>query len=171
MPQSVPTIEELLAATEHTAFHVEMRDVYAVSYEREHFEEWRRTGRADNPKYWQEWIETVSASVGRGVVMRRIRIMSLPPSESMRFEYASADVNVKAGEDVRWLPRRHAADLALPGADFWVFDSKIVRFGHFDGDGEFLDNEVTEVAAVAELCATAFDAAWQRAIPHAEFTI
>lgn len=34
----------------------------------------------------------------------------------------SAGHNVKAGEEVRWLPRRQASDLALPGNDFWLFD-------------------------------------------------
>jgi hypothetical protein len=31
-------------------------------------------------------------------------------------------MNAAAGEDVRWLPRRRASDLALPGTDFWVLD-------------------------------------------------
>jgi hypothetical protein len=171
MPQSVLSIEELLDATERAAYHMEMRDVYAVSYEQADFEKWQRTGRWNNPVYWQPWIDTVSKAVARGVAVRRIRILSMPASASMKFEFAGTENNLTAGEDVRWLPRRRAADLALPGTDFWVFDGKIVRWGFFDGDGEFLDNEVTEEPAAAKLCTSAFDAAWERATPHSEFTI
>lgn len=73
------------------------------------------------------------------------------------------------GEQVRWLPRRHASDLCLPGNDFWVFDDRLVRFGHFAGDGEFLEHELADDPAVVRLCATAFEAVWERAIPHANY--
>lgn len=171
MPQNGPSFEELLAATERTAYHLEMRDVYAVSYEQADFEEWQRTGRWDNPDYWQPWISTVKDAVSRGVVMRRAHVVSVPASPSARFEYAGTENNMAAGEDVRWLSRKRAADLALPGTDFWVFDGRVVRFGHFDGTGEFLGDEVTDDPAIATLCASAFDAVWERATPHAEFHI
>ncbi|MFI9362069.1 DUF6879 family protein [Kitasatospora sp. NPDC053057] len=38
-----------------------------------------------------------------------------------------------------WFPRSRAFDLALPGTDFWLFDSRIVRFSLFTGDGEWAD--------------------------------
>jgi hypothetical protein len=44
---------------------------------------------------------------------------------------------VHAGELVRWLPRRQASDIALPGNDFWVFDDATVLFNHFNGDGDW----------------------------------
>src|SRR5213078_2293926 len=99
--------------------------------------------------------------VGRGVEVRRARIVSEPVSEYIRFEhYLTPFVNVRAGEQVRWLPRRRATDLALPGNDFWLLDGRIVLVNHFTGEGESADHDVLEDPALAKLCATAFEAVW-----------
>ena len=73
------------------------------------------------------------------------------------------------GEDVRWLPRRHATGICVPLNDFWLLDGRVVRFGYFAGNGEFLEDEVTADPAVAEMCARAFEAVWERAVPHAGY--
>src|SRR2546430_200447 len=78
----------------------------------------------------------------------------------------TAPHNVAAGELVRWLPRRQATDLALPGNDFWVFDSRLARINYFGGDGRILDQEVTEDPSIVKLCVSAFEAVWERALPH-----
>jgi hypothetical protein len=70
---------------------------------------------------------------------------------------------------VRWLPRRLASDLLLPGNDFWVFDRRLVRFHHFDGNGEILGTEVNEDPAVVRLCARAFKQVWARAVDHRSY--
>ena len=67
---------------------------------------------------------------------------------------------------MRWLPRRRASDLALPGNDFWVFDDHTIRFGYFAGDGELIGHEVRRDPDVLKLCLSAFEAVWDRAIPH-----
>lgn len=74
--------------------------------------------------------------------------------------------DIKAGEDVRWLPRRQASGLALPGNDFWLFDGTSVLFNHFAGDGEMTGEELVTAPATVELCASAFAAVWARATPH-----
>ena len=102
--------------------------------------------------------------------MRRARIASEPLADFIRFEFElTAPHNIAAGEKVRWLPRRQASDIALPGNDFWVFDDRLVRFGHFAGDGRFLDDETTADPDVVKLCASAFEAVWERAIPHEQY--
>jgi hypothetical protein len=93
-------------------------------------------------------------------------------TDYIRFEHAiTAGVNIAAGEKVRWLPRRRASDLCLPGNDFWLLDDRLVRFGYFAGDGEFLDHELTSDPAVVRQCATAFEAVWERAIDHARYQL
>lgn len=76
--------------------------------------------------------------------------------------------NLAAGEDVRWLSRRQASDLAFPGNDFWLFD-ECVLFNHFSGDGDLLDVEVTDETSVVSFCASSFETAWARAIDHADY--
>ncbi len=48
----------------------------------------------------------------------------------------TAAVNIAAGEQVRWLPRRRAVDLCLPVNDYWLFDNRLLRLHYFSGDGE-----------------------------------
>ena len=71
-----------------------------------------------------------------------------------------------AGEQVRWLPRRDAAGLLVPCSDFWVFDDQVLLWNHFAGDGSWVGEEKCDDPAVAKLCASSFDAAWDRAVPH-----
>ncbi|WP_423247285.1 DUF6879 family protein [Streptomyces decoyicus] len=63
------------------------------------------------------------------------RSQGQPASEYIRYEHAGTYLNIDAGEQVRWLPRRDAATLALPGADLWLLDDQLIRFGHFSGAG------------------------------------
>jgi hypothetical protein len=171
MSQSVLDFTKLLADCHMSAVHLEMRDSYGVDYESGDFAEWRRTGRWDNPEYWQPWIAAVSEAVARGVVVRRARIVSEPVTEYIRFEYAGTVHNLAAGEQVRWLPRRRASDVALPGNDFWVFDGRLVRWHHFTGDGAAAGVEFADDPAAVRLCVSAFEVVWARAVPHAVYQV
>ncbi|MFJ4873993.1 DUF6879 family protein [Streptomyces sp. NPDC088745] len=164
-----PSFDELLDSARKSAYHLEMRDTYGVADEAVGFAHWQRTGDRDTDPaspYWEPWVSLISRTVARGVVVRRARIVSEPVSAYIRYEHSSTVVNLGAGEDVRWLPRRRASGLALPGNDFWLIDGHFVRFNHFTGDGDWAAREDTEEPAVAELCATAFAAVWARAVPH-----
>lgn len=163
----VPPFSELIAATATSAAHLEMRDSYTPDDQR--FVNWLAGKPVPHPANPQ-WSALVRTHVGRGVSFRRARVVSEPLSDYIRFEYElTAAVNVAAGEQVRWLPRRRASDLCLPGNDFWVFDNRLIRFSHFAGNGEFLEDELCDDPAVVKICTGAFEAVWDRAIPHAEY--
>ncbi|MGW5971240.1 DUF6879 family protein [Streptomyces sp. NPDC055186] len=169
------TFAELLAATEHTAVHLEMRDSYAVGDEADDFEAFLRTGVPNlDParSFWPQWMPIVTNAVARGVVMRRARIVSEPVTDYIHYEHAITPLNLQAGEQVRWLPRRHASDIPLPGNDFWLLDNQVVQFNHFTGTGDWAPagKERTTDPAVAALCAAAFEKVWERAVPHEKYT-
>jgi hypothetical protein len=114
----------------------------------------------------------VSTSVARGVDVRRARVVSEPVSDYIRYEHAiTSGHNIKAGELVRWLPRRRASSLLLPGNDCWVFDRSSVLFNHFNGDGQMTGEELVTDADVVRACVSAFEAIWDQAIPHAEYRL
>ena len=116
------------------------------------------------------WYNLVRTNVARGVKFRRARIASEPLADFIRFEYEmTSELNIPAGEQVRWLPRRRASDLCLPGNDFWVFDERLVRFSRFAGDGEFIDDELSDDPAIVRLCVSSFEAVWKRAIDHEQY--
>lgn len=117
-----------------------------------------------------DWYELVRAQVARGIRFRRARIVSEPLSPFVWFEHGmTSGMNIAAGEDVRWLPRRLTPGLCVPLCDFWVFDDRLVRFGYFAGDGTFLEHELSDDPGVVRTCAAAFEAVWLRAIPHADY--
>ncbi|MFF7360772.1 DUF6879 family protein [Streptomyces sp. NPDC008125] len=175
MSSNVPlTFSELLDRCEHSAVHLEMRDHYAVDNERGPFAEWRagfRHDPADRASWWRPWLDTVAGAVGRGVIIRRARIVSEPVSDYIRYEHSGTFTNVAAGELVRWLPRRQASDIALPGNDFWLFDGRLVQWNHFSGDGTSQGPENSDDPASAKLCGDAFEAVWERAVPHDQYTL
>lgn len=165
---------ELIGSARVSAVHMEMRDSYAVKQEAEEFERWRSTGIAvtdlDSPG-WADWSRIIRDAVSAGVVVRRVRIVSEPITEYARWLHATTGGNLASGELVRWLPRARASDLALPGNDFWVIDDHTVLFNHFTGDGDWAEEpfELRHEPAVIKLCSTAFDAAWERAVDHADY--
>ncbi|WP_416974477.1 DUF6879 family protein [Streptomyces sp. 4F14] len=168
--------DELLAGAQQSVVHLEMRDAYGVGDEAEDFKIWTRTGERDaNPAspYWAPWVELIRRTVARGVTVRRARIVSEPVTDYIRYEHAGTVVNILAGERVRWLPRRLASDIALPGNDCWVFDSETVLFNHFSGEGNWAEPrwEVRTEPAVVQLAATAFETVWERGIPHEKYTV
>ncbi|MGW4272898.1 DUF6879 family protein [Streptomyces seoulensis] len=165
---------DLLARATRSAVHLEMRDSYAVDYEAGPFADWRRGFRhdpADRDSWWRPWLDIVQEAVGRGIVIRRARIVSEPVSEYTRYLHDTTFTNVAAGELVRWLPRRQASTIALPGNDFWLFDDQVVRWNHFSGDGASQGGEATDDPAAAKLCAEAFKNVWALALPHDQYEI
>lgn len=169
---AVPTPIELVRSAERSAFHLEMRDAYMTSDP--WFQAWRAGEAAEFERRKERpWLDLVRDVTARGVQVRRVRIVSEPVSDYIRFEYDTTDSNVAAGERIRWLPRRQASDLALPGNDCWIIDGATVLFNHFTGNGEVAPQgrELSTDPGTVKLCVAAFDAAWERAIDHQEYAI
>lgn len=175
MPSTVPPpFTELMKACTRTAVHLEMRDSYAVGYEAGPFADWRagvRLDPTDRASWWRPWLDLVAETTRRGVILRRARIVSEPVTEYIRYEHSFTFTNVAAGEQVRWLPRRRASDIALPGNDYWLFDDQLVQWNHFTGDGASAGPEITEDPTAVKLCRDAFAAVWGRATPHDQYAI
>ena len=166
-PAGVPTsFLDMLRECSVSAVHLEMRDAYTPKDP--DYLRWMAGDHFDPAVRWPDLIEAVKEVVDeKGVAVRRARIISEPVTDYIRYEYAiTSGLNVAAGESVRWLPRRRASDIALPGTDFWLFDDRLVLFNHFAGDGSSGDKELRNESEVVEFCAAAFEAVWSRAIPH-----
>jgi hypothetical protein len=165
-----PTLDELMRSCERSAVHLELRDGY--TRDDPMLTAWlagERLDPADRASWWNSWLELVADSVARGVEVRRARIVSEPVSEYVRYEYDVTFRNIIAGERVRWLPRRLATDLALPGNDFWLFDEGTLLVNHFSGEGDKVGVDLFRGQAVVKLCASAFEATWERATPHDDY--
>jgi hypothetical protein len=162
---------EVFSSFERFAYHLEMRDWYGIDEEKERFARWR-AGEPRQPieeELWRPWHTLIRDAIRRGAVVRRARIVSEPVTDYIRFEWEGTYQNLEAGEEVRWLSRRLASGIALPGNDFWLFDDKKLLVNHFTGDGGWVGNEIVIDPAVIELCHSAFDAVWRVATPHGEY--
>lgn len=164
----VPPFSELIATATTSAVHLEARDVYIPSDP--FYQDWLAGTPIPEPAF-PDWRDLVRRHTARGVKFRRARIVSEPVSDYIRYEHYITDAtNIAGGEDVRWVPRHHAGGLLVPANDFWVLDGKLVRFGYFAGDGEFVANELADDPGVVRSCARAFEAVWELATPHASYT-
>lgn len=150
------------------ALHLEMRDSYGTAIEQPHLRKWE-AGVPDDLEWLQPWFDTVRRGTAAGKVFRRARIISEPITEYIRWEHMDTHLFVEAGEDIRWLPRRLASGLALPGNDFWLFDVEIAVFSVFAGSGEVVERQLTTDPSIVQLCKSAFEAVWELAIPHREY--
>jgi hypothetical protein len=163
-----PDFDRLFRSAARSAAHLEMRDDYGGSSAA--FAAWREHHPYDRSGPDAAWHALVGTVIRRGATVRRARIISEPASDYIRFEYeVTPAANIAAGEQVRWLPRQKASDLALPGNDFWLFDGTAVLFNYFSGDGAAAGTELRDEPAVVKMCASAFEAVWDRAVPHEEY--
>jgi hypothetical protein len=160
-----PDLETALRTATRRALHLEMRDLYALT---PGYEAWLARRPYDRTEVDARWRDVLAPLVSHGGTIRRLRIVSEPLSEYVRYEYAVTPSNLAAGEQVRWLPRHDASDLALPGNDFWLIDD-ILLFNLTAGDGEWLGVQPNDDSQVMEFCATAFEAAWKRGVDHSDY--
>lgn len=165
-----PTFEELLGACRVSAVHLEMRDQYMT--DDPVYAAWTRGVRTGMAAAYADWYALVRQTVDRGVAVRRLRVINEPASDYIRFEHAvTGELNVAAGEQVRWLARRKAGALLLPVNELWVFDDARVRLGYFSPAGDDLGSQIIDDPAVARSCTAAFDAAWSLGTDHATFDL
>ncbi|GAA2215526.1 hypothetical protein GCM10009850_109940 [Nonomuraea monospora] len=163
-------VDEALRRCRSSALHLEMRDGYML--DDPDYRAWREGHRLDpedRSSWWRPWLQNIADTVARGAEVRRARIVSEPISNYIRYEYDVTFPNVQAGEEVRWLSRRRATDLALPGNDFWLFDGEELLVNHFSGEGDWLAVEHITDLDVIKFGAEAFEAVWRRAIPHGQY--
>lgn len=164
--------DELFATFDRDAFHLELRDHYGVPGEEGPFARWRR-GEPDDLAWLQPWLARVQAATAASRAVRRVRVVTEPVSEYIRWEHSLTPVTIEAGEDIRWLPRHRmpAVDLPLDGADWWLFDDRLLAVGRFDDDGRVLGSELVTNSAMVARCVEVRELLWPLSVPHHEYKI
>lgn len=154
---------------EHTAFKLEVRDRYDVPSEHESLRLFL-SGEPDPDRAVRPWLARMKAATQAGKRIERVRVVSEPHSDYVRWLLDGGPLNAEAGEDIRYLPRPHAKEAGLPEYDFALFDSRQLVLLHFDEHDRPLQHElVTDPAVVLRHCQWR-DAAWHHAVPYAEYT-
>lgn len=159
-----------MAGTVSSAFHLEVHDWHITDDPR--YLAWKEGRPQPSVPVGSAFQTAVRSAVQRGVDVRRVRIVSEPVNDYVRWEHSiTADHNIAIGEKVRWLPRSRSSTLSLPGNPFWIFDGRLARFSVFDGDGGVVGHQFSDDQRVTTLCSSAFEAAWDLAVPHEVYTL
>jgi hypothetical protein len=108
------------------------------------------------------WLELVSTAAAVGKVMQRVRVAAEPLTEYLRFEVGwSYPLNATAGEDIR-ITR---ASTALPGTDYWLFDSRAIARLRYNLAGQLISVELEDDPAAVVQAGYWRDVALHLAVP------
>lgn len=148
---------------ERTAFRFECQGSYHEPYEQEALRQYL-AGDEPDLAYLRPWLDDVRRGTDAGRKYSRVRVVTDPITDYLRFELAVTPHNEAAGEDVRVLPAARAAELgSLPNVDFWLFDDRLVTVMHFDEVNGFQYAEAVieprQVAQFLEIRERVWDAA------------
>ncbi|RKS76381.1 hypothetical protein BZB76_1736 [Actinomadura pelletieri DSM 43383] len=168
MGLSYEEFNALFTRFDREAIHLEMRDSYGTEIELPHMAKWA-AGEPDDLEWLRDWCDLVREGVRDGKSFRRVHIVSEPLSNYQRWSHSVMQPHLDAGAEVRWMPRRRVSSVAFPGNDFWMFDSRLVVFHHYDGNGRNIDFTTSTDPVDIKLCHSAFNAVWDEAIPHSEY--
>ena len=160
---------EFFRAAQYSAVHVEVQDDYQVPDEYEPLQAWRQDRRIVETAGGRAWCQLVRDTVDRGVLVARVRVVSVPHSEYTRWLLDACAPNAAAGEQIRWLPRHRIGSGVVPADDYWLFDGRTVAFNTVDGTGDAVGLAVTTDPAIATVCAQAWDILWDSGIDHAKY--
>ncbi|MEV0108110.1 DUF6879 family protein [Nocardia sp. NPDC050799] len=148
------------------AFHLEVRDDYAVPVESEPFRRFLNN-EPDDYEWFRDWEALVEELTGRGVRVSRIRVVTVPHTDYQRWSLVVAFRNVEAGEDIRYLPRHLAGE--VPTDDWWLIDNERVAFNLVNRQLKSAGVALTTDPRIVEYCQGVRQRLWKLATPHAEY--
>src|SRR5262249_19564591 len=106
-------------------------------------------GEPDDGSWFADWPEWIVQQRAAGRDVGRVRVLTDPLTDYLRFELSITPVAVQAGENIRLLRPGRFAELGVPREDFWLFDDTTVALLHFGDDGVAGAEIITEVPRVA----------------------
>jgi len=142
-------VDSLWETARDSAFHLEVRDTYAVPSESEPLRRFL-AGEPAEDYGDRPWTRMMREVTGRGVTVRRVRVVTEPLSGYQRWMLSVTGTNVDAGEDIRYLPRHLTSE--VPSDDWWLFDDATVAYNLIDADGRPAGLAVTRDHDIAAHC-------------------
>jgi hypothetical protein len=163
----------LLGLTQHRAFHLETADNQDVSDEGEPMRRFLAglpPVDPDNyPPSWRTWEDLCDTTTARGVALQRVRIVTEPLTDYIRFLHAISDRNQEHGEDIRWIPRHHLDPADYTPDEWWLLDDSTLAWTLFDDSGDFRGFAITRDPIEVNRAVEIRDTLWPRAIPHTQY--
>lgn len=141
----------------HTAWRLETQPVYLVESEQEQVAAFL-AGQPRPPAEFAQysaWLDQIRLLTSEGKRVGRVRVLTEPPTDYLRWEAWAGAWNIEAGEDIRYMPRGRAVEVGLPlDYDWWLFDSLRLAKMKFDPEGRPMGGEIiTGPEVVVQHCA------------------
>lgn len=155
----------LFTSFHRTAWRFETQLTYAEDYEQAELRRYL-SGAPLDVTYLTDWLSVVRAATAAGRTFQRVRVVTEPLTDYLRFELAVAPHNVAAGEEIRLLPATQARGLRLPDHDFWLFDDSRLAIMQFERSS-FVGAQLVDDAPVVQRHRVVRDTAWRHAEPFA----
>lgn len=115
---------------------------------------------------WRAYIQGLRE---RSIPFERVRMLTEPLTDYLRWMLATTQWNIDSGEDIRWLDQAVARDLGMPEYDFYVFDDNRVAILRFDEAKELLGVDLTDDIEAVDQHRAWRAAAWPHAVRHADY--
>lgn len=157
--------QELFNGDWTSAWRWECQGVYHEPHEQEPLRRFL-AGEPDDLS-WYRWPSRVRAWVAAGRSVGRVRMLTDPHTDYLRFEQqVLTPPAVDAGEDIRYVSQRWAVGAGAPTDDYWLFDDATVVVMTFDEHGVSGADLITDPVAVRGYVAWR-DAVTREAAPYA----
>lgn len=157
---------DLLTRYHRSAWRYECQGEYHEPYEVEPLRRFL-AGEPYDLSYMKPWLQGIRDATAAGKTIGRVRVLTNPLTDYLRFEMAVAEINAAAGEDIRVIDADQAAALGLGDRDFWIFDNDTVAIMHF-GPAGFEGATVERNLDAVEHYRRIRDRALQYAVPFRE---
>ncbi|MGW0180118.1 DUF6879 family protein [Nocardia sp. NPDC003345] len=158
----------LLHSCIREAFHLEVRDSYGVAVESGPLQAFLSGNSEDDYQWFRPWRSLVEATTRRGVAVRRVRVVTEPITDYHRWMLTVTPENIKAGEDIRYLPRHRAGQ--VPVEDYWLLDDERVAFHARDPDGRGVGLVLTTDPWIVDYCVDVKQRLWESATRFADYS-
>lgn len=153
---------------EHSALRLELQATYLEPIEADTVARFY-AGHPQDPTelpFMRTWYKRVRLATRSGKHVARVRVQEEPPTPYQMWERFIGPWNTAAGEEIRYLTRRHAHTIGLlPAAgttDWWLLDRRRVILMGFDDVGHRIRTELTDdPETVEQACAW-----WDLAVRH-----
>jgi len=134
-----------LSNFQRSAFRLETLPAYSVPQEVEMLAAFKRGEDVRLPKD-HPWLKKVRQHTRDGKRMERVRLVSYPLSDYLRFELSMYPQCVEAGEQIRIASLNEHPELGACNQDCWLFDDSVVLTLVYDSAGRFLEvREATNI--------------------------
>lgn len=137
-------MEEAWKKAQNNIFRLESIPEYNVPEDFILFKKWKQ-GKLKLAENSKKWLQNLKETKERGVKMQRVRIVSLPLSDYIRYEMDFWEHSIQNGEEILFLENEQyeniMQNLDFKPKDFWTFDDNVLIIFHYDETGDFVKEE------------------------------